>query len=128
MKVVEWVEWVDEDDEEIRLLGVGESFLQGGEPNVLAQPGTLRVPETFSQTVLIIASIVARRVHGKCIPLKSTAKPFAQRQDTDLFVRVHGISILVSRRGRSFSLPNDWPCGESTGRVAAKVELNADEI
>ncbi|UDD64950.1 hypothetical protein AFCA_012144 [Aspergillus flavus] len=57
VKAAEWVEWVDEDDEEIRLLDVGESFLQGEEPNVLAQPRTLRVPETFSQTVLIIASI-----------------------------------------------------------------------
>ncbi|KAB8277263.1 kinase-like domain-containing protein [Aspergillus minisclerotigenes] len=43
VKAAEWVEWVDEDDEEIRLLDVGESFLQGEEPNVLAQPGTLRI-------------------------------------------------------------------------------------
>ncbi|KAB8217158.1 hypothetical protein BDV33DRAFT_193808 [Aspergillus novoparasiticus] len=47
VKAAEWVEWVDEDDEEIRLLDVGESFLQGEEPKVLAQPGTLRVPETI---------------------------------------------------------------------------------
>ncbi|KAE8312897.1 kinase-like domain-containing protein [Aspergillus transmontanensis] len=47
VKAAEWVEWVDEDDEEFRLLDVGESFLQGEEPKVLAQPGTLRVPETI---------------------------------------------------------------------------------
>ncbi|BAE65843.1 unnamed protein product [Aspergillus oryzae RIB40] len=64
VKAAEWVEWVDEDDEEIRLLDVGESFLQGEEPNVLAQPGTLRVPETFSQTILIIASICGAQ--GAC--------------------------------------------------------------
>ncbi|KAJ6027408.1 uncharacterized protein N7446_003998 [Penicillium canescens] len=43
----EWVEWIDEDDEDIRLLDIGESFLQGEEPKKLAQPGTLRVPETI---------------------------------------------------------------------------------
>ncbi|PIG87534.1 hypothetical protein AARAC_003895 [Aspergillus arachidicola] len=47
VKAAEWVEWVDEDDEEIRSLDVGESFLQGEEPKVLAQLGTLRVPETI---------------------------------------------------------------------------------
>jgi hypothetical protein len=43
----EWAEWIDEDDEEIRLLDIGESFLQGEEPKTLAQPGTLRAPETI---------------------------------------------------------------------------------
>ena len=49
VKAAEWVEWVDEEDEEIRLLDVGESFLQGEEPKMLAQPGTLRVPEIISK-------------------------------------------------------------------------------
>lgn len=47
VKAAEWAEWVDEDDEDIRLLDIGESFLQGQEPRKLAQPGTLRVPETI---------------------------------------------------------------------------------
>ncbi|OJJ85770.1 uncharacterized protein ASPGLDRAFT_65712 [Aspergillus glaucus CBS 516.65] len=47
VKAAEWVEWIDEDDEDIRLLDFRESFLQGEEPKRLAQPGTLRVPETI---------------------------------------------------------------------------------
>lgn len=47
VKAAEWVEWIDEDIEDIRLLDFGESFLQGEEPKRLAQPGTLRVPETI---------------------------------------------------------------------------------
>jgi hypothetical protein len=43
----DWVEWIDEDDEEIRLLDIGESFFQGQEPKTLAQPSTLKVPETI---------------------------------------------------------------------------------
>ena len=47
VKAAEWVDWIDEDDEDIRLLDFGESFIQGEEPEKLAQPGTLRVPETI---------------------------------------------------------------------------------
>ncbi|KAK0391163.1 hypothetical protein NLU13_0664 [Sarocladium strictum] len=42
-----WDDWVDEDDEDIRLLDWGEAFLHGAEPAKLAQPEDLRVPETF---------------------------------------------------------------------------------
>ncbi|KAF7593753.1 hypothetical protein BBP40_010929 [Aspergillus hancockii] len=35
----------DEDKEKIRLLDLGESFVQGEEPKKLAHPDTLRVPE-----------------------------------------------------------------------------------
>ena len=45
VKAAEWVDWIDEDDEEIRLLDIGEGFFQGEEPKKLAQPGMLRVPE-----------------------------------------------------------------------------------
>lgn len=47
VKAAEWNDWIDEDDEDIRLLDFGESFLRGEEPERLAQPGTLRVPETI---------------------------------------------------------------------------------
>lgn len=47
VKAAEWVDWIDEDDEDIRLLDFGESFLRGNEPQHLAQPGSLRVPETI---------------------------------------------------------------------------------
>lgn len=51
VKAAEWLVWVDEDDEDIRLLDLGESFFQGEEPDRLAQPGTLRVPETIFTNV-----------------------------------------------------------------------------
>lgn len=41
-----WDDWVDEDEEDIRLLDWGEAFLHGAEPAKLAQPGDLRAPET----------------------------------------------------------------------------------
>ncbi|KAJ5633376.1 hypothetical protein N7490_009715 [Penicillium lividum] len=47
IKAAEWTEWIDEDDEDIRLLDFGESFYQGQEPQKLAQPGSLSVPETI---------------------------------------------------------------------------------
>ncbi|KAJ5522860.1 uncharacterized protein N7503_006535 [Penicillium pulvis] len=47
VKAAEWDEWIDEDDEDIRLFDFGEGFLQGQEPKKLAQPGSLRAPETI---------------------------------------------------------------------------------
>ncbi|KXG46500.1 uncharacterized protein PGRI_053560 [Penicillium griseofulvum] len=47
IKAADWTEWIDEDEEDIRLLDFGESFYQGKEPAKLAQPGSLRVPETI---------------------------------------------------------------------------------
>ncbi|KAJ5520961.1 kinase-like protein [Penicillium fimorum] len=45
VKAAGWVEWTDEDEEDIRLLDMGESFLPGEKPEKLAQPSNLRVPE-----------------------------------------------------------------------------------
>lgn len=47
VKAAEWVDWIDEDDGDNWLLDIGESFLQGQEPEKLAQPGISRVPETI---------------------------------------------------------------------------------
>lgn len=47
VKAAEWDDWIDEDDEDIRLFDFGEGFFQGQEPKKLAQPGSLRVPETI---------------------------------------------------------------------------------
>ena len=44
---VGWDDWVDEDEEDIRLLDWGEAFLHGEEPAKLAQPADLRAPETL---------------------------------------------------------------------------------
>ena len=42
-----WIKWMDEDDEDIRIIDFGESFFQGAEPAKLAQPAPLRAPETI---------------------------------------------------------------------------------
>lgn len=47
MKKVEWTEWVDEDEEDIRVLDWGEAFQHDVLPARLAQPGDLRAPETI---------------------------------------------------------------------------------
>ncbi|POR36997.1 Serine/threonine-protein kinase SRPK [Tolypocladium paradoxum] len=47
VKRVAWEDWIDEDEEDIRLLDWGEAFLHGAEPAKLAQPGDLRAPEVI---------------------------------------------------------------------------------
>lgn len=47
MKTVGWDNWTEEDEEDLRIIDFGEAFLQGAEPKRLAQPGTLRKPETI---------------------------------------------------------------------------------
>lgn len=67
VKAAEWVEWIDEDDEKIWLLDIGEGFLQGEELKKLPQPGTLRVLEKIFTDCFnyCIASIpMAQRLHG----------------------------------------------------------------
>jgi serine/threonine-protein kinase SRPK3 len=47
VKAASWVGWIDEDDEDLRIFDLGEAFLKGAEPKILAQPQDLRVPETI---------------------------------------------------------------------------------
>jgi hypothetical protein len=42
-----WVNWVDKDKEDLRIIDFGEGFLQGAEPVKLTQPGPVRVLETI---------------------------------------------------------------------------------
>ena len=46
VKKADWENWIDEDDEDIRLIDFGEAFVQGLKPDSLAQPADLRAPET----------------------------------------------------------------------------------
>lgn len=43
----EWNMWVDEDEEDIRLIDWGESFRRGEEPATVAQPIDCKAPETI---------------------------------------------------------------------------------
>ena len=45
VKTTEWNNWTDEDVEDLRIIDLGESFVQGAEPTKLAQPGPLQAPE-----------------------------------------------------------------------------------
>ena len=47
VSTAEWDNWTDEDVENLRIIDLGESFLQGAEPTKLAQPGPLQAPETI---------------------------------------------------------------------------------
>jgi hypothetical protein len=40
-----WDLWIDEDEEDVRLIELGESFAMGAEPAELAEPGDLQAPE-----------------------------------------------------------------------------------
>ena len=47
VEATEWFYWADEGIEDLRLIDLGESFLQRAEPTRLAQPPALKVPETI---------------------------------------------------------------------------------
>ncbi|KFY54919.1 hypothetical protein V497_07347 [Pseudogymnoascus sp. VKM F-4516 (FW-969)] len=46
VKSAPWCGWVNEYDEDFRLLDFGESFVHGKEPEIITQPGGLMPPET----------------------------------------------------------------------------------
>ncbi|KAL1852185.1 Autophagy protein 5 [Paecilomyces lecythidis] len=46
VKAASWDDWLDEDEEDIRIIDFGESFPKNTRVESLAQPGQLRVPET----------------------------------------------------------------------------------
>jgi hypothetical protein len=45
LEKVSWAKWVDEDEEDVRLIDFGEAFAHGAEPARLAEPYGLQVPE-----------------------------------------------------------------------------------
>lgn len=47
VKAASWLDWGDEDEEDLRVIDLGEAFHKGAEPAKLAQPGALRAPETI---------------------------------------------------------------------------------
>jgi hypothetical protein len=47
VEAAEWSHWADEGIEDLRIIDLGESFLQGAKPARLAQPMPLKVPETI---------------------------------------------------------------------------------
>ena len=47
VEAVSWVDWMDEDEEDLRIIDLGEAFLQGGDSKKLNQPSSLQAPETI---------------------------------------------------------------------------------
>jgi serine/threonine-protein kinase SRPK3 len=47
VKTADWANWIDENEEDVRLIDFGEGFVQGSKPDILAQPADLRAPETI---------------------------------------------------------------------------------
>ncbi|KAH6839523.1 kinase-like domain-containing protein [Chaetomium sp. MPI-CAGE-AT-0009] len=47
IKKAGWDDWIDEDDEDVRLIDLGEAFPIGAPPAKLAQPGGLQAPEVI---------------------------------------------------------------------------------
>lgn len=44
---VQWMEWIHDDGEDIRLIDWAQAFKHGMEPESLAQPAELKAPETI---------------------------------------------------------------------------------
>lgn len=47
VKATGWDNWIDEDDQDLRIFDLGEAFLKGTEPKKLPQPSHLKAPETI---------------------------------------------------------------------------------
>ena len=106
VKVTGWDKWVDEDIEDLRIIDLGESFLQGAEPKRLAQPVDLQAPEiiftdSFDYRVdLWRAGLVVRTLR------LNFWRNILTSASIDLFTRIwiHSISILGCR---GFGCTND---------------------
>src|SRR5579871_676748 len=47
VKAADWIRWTDEIVEDLRIFDLGEAFLKGDKPKMLAQPSQLKAPETI---------------------------------------------------------------------------------
>lgn len=57
IKATNWDHWIDEDDEDLRILDFGETFRQGAEPEDLPSLDTCRCQKQSSQTSSTIGLI-----------------------------------------------------------------------
>ncbi|KAJ5570480.1 uncharacterized protein N7459_009910 [Penicillium hispanicum] len=118
VKAAEWVEWIDEDDEDIRLLDFGESFLQGEEPKKLAQPGTLRVPETIF-TKFFDYRVDLWRTGCMIYSFLFTTYPFWYLGEDEF--------LVLQMIGFVESLPTEWESKWKSMQAASRHDLEVEE-
>jgi hypothetical protein len=128
VKAAEWDEWVDEQEEDLRILDLGEGFLQGHEPKYLSQPGQLQVPE------MIFGNSFDHRVdlwRAGCMVsslMRSAGKLNGNVFNANLFVHIQNDSILVPGRRWCLGCTDGRVCGEVARGLAASVGPHAVEL
>lgn len=121
-------DWIDEDDEDLRIIDLGESFLQAAEPQTLAQPGSLQAPETiftnsFDYRVdLWRAGCVVRALH------LNFQRRILTSVSADFYNSIWSTSISVPWEFRCPGCTNDLFCGGIAYRMAAKMGAYATEL
>ena len=91
-KTAGWDEWVEEDDEDIRIFDLGEAFLKGAEPKILAlaQPRQLKAPETiFTDSYDYRLDLWRAGIMVRTVRLKLLGK------DTDIYLGRYSQSCLA---------------------------------
>ena len=90
VKAADWIRWTDETVEDLRIFDLGEAFLKGAEPKMLAQPRQLKAPETILtdsydyRVDLWSAGIVVRTLRLKLLG-----------KDTDIYLGRYSQSCLA---------------------------------
>ena len=90
VKAAGWVSWIDEDDEDLRIFDLGEGFLKGAEPKMLAQPRDLKAPETiFTDSYDYRLDLWRAGIMVRTLRLKLLGK------DTDIYLGRYSHSCLA---------------------------------
>ena len=122
IKTAGWDNWTDEDEEDLRIIDFGEAFLQGAEPTRLAQPDTLRAPETIftdhldSRIDLWRAGIVVTNLYFRSFGGLKLIWCL-----TDLFVRCGRTSVSLLGQPERFNCTDDRLCGSFASGMAIEM-------
>lgn len=106
-------------------------MILGKQPEKLAQPSILRVPETIFTDRFDYRLDLWRAGCMVCqysVMYFITAKVLILVWTLDLRFLVHDLPFLAFWRGRITNFPSDWFRGETASRMGVSVGRNADEI
>jgi len=125
VRTIEWDNWIDESEEDIRLVDLGESFRFESAPSVLAQPSALRVPETFfsgqfnHKVDLWRVGCVVRPMNPSLHPSANNAQIYSMVFASYPFQYLGDDDILIAQMiGFVEDLPPEW---EEKWRQIAKI-------